>query len=117
VGVTLELDLPVRPSESIEIGAYYLVSEALTNAAKHAQASSVSVSVSEADDQLTVSVADDGLGGARIVAGSGLEGLIDRVEALGGRLVIDSPAGRGTRISAVFPLELEIDEHANSPRT
>src|SRR5262249_16569185 len=91
---------------------YYLVSEALTNIVRHAQASSVTIDISGADSVLRVAVADDGVGGAQIGRGSGLEGLVDRVEALGGRLEIDSPPAGGTRILAVLPM----DAGAASPR-
>jgi signal transduction histidine kinase len=105
VGVDLTVDLPERPPEPIEIGVYYLVSEALTNIVKHAHAQSVTIEIAAAGSSLGVTVADDGVGGARMDRGSGLEGLVDRVEALGGRLTIESPATRGTRIVAVLPFD------------
>ncbi len=88
----------------VESAAYFVVSEALTNVAKYAQASRASVAVRRADDRLTVEVADDGVGGADLAGGSGLRGLADRVEALGGRLEIDSPPGAGTRVTAEIPV-------------
>jgi signal transduction histidine kinase len=84
---------------------YYVVSEALTNIVKHAHAQSVTIEVETTDSALRVAIADDGVGGARVGRGSGLEGLVDRVEALGGRLEIDSPPDGGTRILAVLPID------------
>lgn len=103
--IPVELDLNVnrRLPESIEVAAYYVVAEALTNAAKHAQASEVSVSAVAADDELQLTISDDGVGGAVAGAGSGLIGLKDRVAALAGRLEIFSPAGSGTTLKAVIP--------------
>ena len=88
----------------VEVAIYYLVSEALTTAAKYAEPSTVCVTVAHADGLLTAEIDDDGRGGADPAGGSGLRGLADRVEALGGRLRIDSPPGRGTRIRAELPL-------------
>ena len=87
----------------VEAAAYYVVAEALSNAAKHAGASSVCVVVEHGPARLVVEVADDGSGGAGVQAGGGLEGLADRVAALGGRLVVDSPAGAGTVLRAELP--------------
>ena len=78
--------------------AYYVVSEALTNAAKHAQASLVRVEVETRDGMLRVSVRDDGVGGADPAGGSGLLGLKDRAEAIGGRISLESPPGAGTTL-------------------
>jgi signal transduction histidine kinase len=103
--VTVDVDLADRLPEAVEIAAYYLVSEALTNAVKHAQATSASIEVAVTGSDLRVSVADDGVGGAKLGRGSGLEGLADRVAALGGRLALDSPRRRGTRVVAVFPID------------
>jgi signal transduction histidine kinase len=86
-----------------EAAAYYVVAEAITNVAKYAQASSVTVSVRRSNGHATVVVADDGIGGADPALGTGLRGLADRLEALDGRLVIDSSADRGTRLSADIP--------------
>ena len=93
-----------RVPEQVEAAAYYLVAEALTNAAKHAQAASASVDVAQSDGHLRVVVADDGVGGAESTGGSGLVGLKDRVEALGGRLEVRSPAGAGTQVVARIPV-------------
>ncbi len=97
---TLEERLP----PPVEAAAYYVVSEALANVAKYAEASSVTVSVSRRNGLALVEVADDGVGGANPGGGSGLRGLADRVEALDGRLEVWSPQGRGTRIRAEIPL-------------
>jgi signal transduction histidine kinase len=94
-----------RSSDSVEAAAYYVVSEALTNAAKHSGAASAHVTVGWGDHRLTVAVADDGVGGAAIGGGTGLRGLTDRVEALGGHLTVDSPPGRGTVLSVELPCE------------
>ncbi len=93
--------------ESVEVAAYYVVAEALTNAAKHAQASEVKVSAVAGDDELHLTISDDGIGGAVAGAGSGLIGLKDRVEALAGRLDISSPPGSGTTLTVVIPLQGE----------
>jgi signal transduction histidine kinase len=89
----------------IEAAVYYLVAEAITNVAKYAQATWASVAVERSNGIATVVVSDDGVGGAEPTSGSGLVGLIDRVEALGGRLRIDSPPGRGTRLTAEIPCD------------
>jgi signal transduction histidine kinase len=104
---TIPVELDVRADrrlpEPVEIAAYYLVAEALTNAAKHANASTVHVEV-ETGDVLRVRVRDDGRGGARVSDGSGLVGLGDRVEALGGRLWVHSAPDAGTTVHAELPL-------------
>ena len=89
--------------QPVEAAAYYLVSEALANVAKYANASCVKVNVGRCERGLRVEVADDGMGGAAAHPGSGLEGLADRVAALDGRLVVDSPPGHGTRVTAEIP--------------
>ncbi|MDX6567723.1 MAG: hypothetical protein QOH15_301, partial [Gaiellales bacterium] len=94
-----------RLPDSIERAAYYAVSEMLTNAAKHAQASTVYVDVERADGLLHVSVRDDGVGGADPARGSGLVGLRDRVEVLGGTIAVHSPNGGGTAIEVTVPLD------------
>jgi PAS domain S-box-containing protein len=97
-------DVPAeRLPESVEVAAYYLVSEALTNVVKYAQASSATVAVSRANGRAIVEVADDGVGGAVVGAGSGLRGLADRIGALAGELTVESPRGGGTRIRAEIP--------------
>lgn len=104
VPVELQIDLPGRLPTAVEVGAYYLVAEALTNVNKHARARQATVRASVAEATLHVAVTDDGRGGARATPGSGLEGLADRVSALGGRMEIRSPAGDGTVVSADIPL-------------
>jgi signal transduction histidine kinase len=103
VPVQLTVDLDGRLPERQEVAAYYVVSESLTNVAKYACASSATVDVRQADGRLVVEVVDDGVGGADIRRGSGLRGLADRVEALGGRLRIWSQVGGGTRVEAEIP--------------
>jgi len=97
-------DLPgERLPEPVEAAAYYLIAEAMTNVAKYAQASAVRVAVTARDGSLVVEVSDDGIGGADAAAGSGLRGLADRVEALGGTLTVSSPAAAGTTLRAEIP--------------
>jgi signal transduction histidine kinase len=103
--VRLSMDVEERVPEAVEVAAYYLVSESLTNVAKYAEASAATVDVTRANGALVVEVADDGCGGADPDAGSGLRGLADRVEALDGRLRVWSPAGGGTRVRAEIPCE------------
>ena len=91
--------MPIR----VEAAAYYVVSEALANVAKYADASSVSVKVGRENGYAVVEVVDDGVGGADD-EGTGLRGLADRVEALGGGLSVESPPGQGTRLHAAIPL-------------
>ena len=101
--VRLAIDLDGRLPERVEVAAYYVVSESLANIAKHARATEARVSLDRRDAHLVVEVVDDGVGGADTERGSGLRGLADRVEALGGRLRIWTPVGRGTRIQAEIP--------------
>jgi signal transduction histidine kinase len=107
VELSIEPDPPLqeRPPAPVEAAAYYVVSEALTNAAKHSGSAEARVRVGRSDHGLTVQVADDGAGGAGVGKGTGLRGLTDRVEALGGRLTVVSPAGHGTLLSAELPCE------------
>ena len=104
--IPVSLDAPVRGRlpEPVEVCAYYVVSEALANAAKHSGAAAVTVRVLADGDALTVQVRDDGIGGARLGAGTGLLGLKDRVEALGGRFTLHSTPGEGTTVIAQLPL-------------
>jgi signal transduction histidine kinase len=104
VPVDLQVRTHRRLPEPVEVSAYYLVAEALTNAAKHARASAVGVEAEVVGDLLRVAVRDDGVGGADLAGGSGLAGLKDRVEALGGRIVLHSPRGAGTSLRAELPL-------------
>jgi signal transduction histidine kinase len=105
--VPVELDSRIkgRLPDGVEVAAYYVVSEALTNAAKHAQASVVQIAVQAEDSTVELVVRDDGLGGADPRRGSGLIGLRDRVEALGGTIEITSNAGNGTSVLAKIPIE------------
>ena len=95
-----------RLPEPVEVAAYYVCSEALTNATRHAHASVVSVAVEERDDCLHLSIRDDGVGGADPARGSGLIGLRDRAEALSGSIEVSSPPGEGTLILVQLPLRL-----------
>jgi signal transduction histidine kinase len=108
VPVRLAVSTIGRPAEHIEVTAYYIVSELLTNAAKHARASVVQVTVEQRDKTLHLSVGDDGVGGADPARGSGLIGLRDRVEAIGGTAVIQSPAGAGTTVLVSLPLDWSV---------
>lgn len=105
VPVVLAVDAEQRLPERIEVAAYYVVSEALTNAAKHANASAVHVDVAMNGDKLQLAIRDDGVGGADPTQGSGLIGLKDRVEAVGGTIVVDSVMGEGTALSVEFPVD------------
>ena len=105
--VELEVSIPTRLAQPVEVAAYYVVSEALANAAKYAQASIVEMELRVVDDRLKLSVRDDGIGGASLERGSGLIGLTDRVEALGGTLMINSRAGQGTRLEVDLPINGE----------
>jgi PAS domain S-box-containing protein len=104
LGVVIEHRLP----EAIEVAAYYVVSEALTNATKHANATRLDVEAAVRGNSLRLSIRDDGVGGADPARGSGLIGLRDRVEALGGSIEVDSPSGQGTHITVLFPLDLDL---------
>ena len=106
VPVQLDLDIQRRLPEPIEVAAYYVVSEALANTAKHARASIAHVELRADDGRLQLSVSDDGVGGASSDDGSGLVGLTDRVEALGGTILLDSPLGKGTRLEVDLPIDL-----------
>jgi signal transduction histidine kinase len=102
--VDLEIELAAQPSEAVQAAAYFVVTEALTNVAKYARATGVRVRLRTDAGALAVEVGDDGVGGADPARGSGLNGLADRVEALGGRLELDSPPAGGTRIRVRLPL-------------
>jgi GAF domain-containing protein len=104
IPVELDVDLPERPAPSLETAVYYVVSEALANAIKHSRASEVTVTITSGET-LEASIADDGVGDADPTGGSGLTGLLDRVEALGGRFALDSPPRGGTTISIELPVE------------
>ena len=104
VPVDLQIHIEERLPEPVEVSAYYVIVEALTNTAKHARASAASVEAEVAGGLLRVTVRDDGTGGACLAGGTGLVGLKDRVEALGGRIILHSPRGAGTSLRAEFPL-------------
>jgi signal transduction histidine kinase len=102
VPVELHVDAG-RASTPLEAAAYFVCAEALTNVAKYAGATTVAIEVRREPGRLTVAITDDGAGGADPAGGTGLRGLTDRVEALGGRLTVDSAPGAGTRLVAELP--------------
>jgi signal transduction histidine kinase len=106
--VRVSLDIPAdgRLPDHVEVSGYYLVAEALTNAAKHARAAAATVQARIGGDALHITVCDDGTGGADFAGGTGLAGLKDRVEATGGRILLDSPRGAGTSLRAELPFTL-----------
>jgi signal transduction histidine kinase len=108
VPVRLDVRTDGRLPEPVELAAYYAVAETLTNAAKHAQADVIDVRVDADEQVLRVVVRDDGRGGADFGGGSGLVGLSDRVEAIGGRLTVHSPLGAGTTVQISLPLTVPI---------
>jgi signal transduction histidine kinase len=103
VPVEVDLSLSSRPAEHLQVAGYYVASEALTNTAKHAQASVITIRVDGCDGALTLSIRDDGIGGADPSRGSGIIGLKDRVEALGGTISVLSPPGHGTILHVHLP--------------
>jgi signal transduction histidine kinase len=103
VPVTLEGALAARLDPAVETALYFTALEALTNVAKYAAATEVTVRLGEDDGQVEVAVRDDGRGGATLDAGSGLRGLVDRLGAVGGRLEVESAPGAGTTVRAVVP--------------
>jgi signal transduction histidine kinase len=105
VPVDLDLHVDHRLADSVEVGAYYVVAEALTNAAKHARASVVEVCAHATGNALRLEIRDDGIGGATAGKGSGLTGLVDRVEALGGTMTVHSPVASGTSVLVDIPLD------------
>jgi signal transduction histidine kinase len=115
VPVELDLHPERRLPEHVEIATYYVVSEALTTAAKHAQASVVHVELDARDAIVQLAIRDDGVGGADPGRGSGLVGLSDRIEALGGTLQVTSPAGSGTSLLIEIPLQSETNAASPEP--
>jgi signal transduction histidine kinase len=99
---------PERAAPAVEAAIYFTVAEALTNVAKYAQASRASVTIEVDDGTLVAEVSDDGVGGASMAGGSGLRGLEDRLDAIGGTLTVHSRAGQGTTIRACAPLHPEV---------
>jgi PAS domain S-box-containing protein len=102
--IELDIDVPGRLPESVEIASYYVISEALANVSKHANASLVRIEARFVGDRFEATIHDDGQGGADVGRGSGLTGLIDRVEALGGHLSLNSPRGEGTTLTLTLPV-------------
>ena len=112
--VELHAQLQGPLPDEVEVAAYYVAAEALTNAAKHARAAVVQMDVTTDDGTLTLMVRDDGVGGADPGGGSGLVGLQDRVEALGGTIKIDSSAGSGTCVVVTLPIATEPDQEIDN---
>jgi signal transduction histidine kinase len=104
IPVRLEAPLSSRLPEAVEAAIYYVVAEALTNAAKHARAESAVVRLTVIGGRARIEIGDDGVGGAAVRGGGGLRGLAERLEGLGGRLQVDSPPGEGTTLCGVIPL-------------
>ena len=97
-------ELPAQElPEQVELAAYFVVSEALTNVAKYASATQASVTMTKSNGRLAVEISDDGVGGADVDLGTGLRGLTDRLAAIEGQLVVDSKPGRGTTVRASIP--------------
>jgi signal transduction histidine kinase len=112
IPVELEVATEARLPAAIEVAAYYVASEALANAAKHAQASRIELSLALRDGKLLLSIRDDGVGGADPARGSGLVGFTDRVEALAGSMYVQSRSGEGTHIVAELPVDVEVVEES-----
>jgi signal transduction histidine kinase len=106
--IRLEVELEERLPEPVEVAGYYVITECLANVAKYAHASKATVAVSRSNNEVVIEVADDGVGGASQDRGSGLRGLADRVEALGGTIAVSSPLGRGTRVIAQIPYSTSV---------
>ena len=115
---TVPVEVVAAPAErlpdAVEAAAYFVVSECLANIGKHANATSATVSVAASDGHLNVVVADDGVGGASLEDGSGIQGLVDRVGALSGTLAVESPPGEGTRVVASIPVSEAAAEEAEA---
>jgi signal transduction histidine kinase len=112
IPVDLDIARDMRLEEPIEVAAYFVASEALANAVKHSDASRIDVLLEQRDGRLLLSVRDDGIGGADAARGSGLVGLTDRVEALGGSIRVSSRPDKGTQITVELPVELELPQPA-----
>jgi len=117
IPVWLNCDLDDRLPEQLEVAAYYVASEALTNIAKHAHASAATIHVKRATNAVEIEITDDGVGGAKLHHGSGLRGLADRVEVLGGSLQVVSNPGEGTRLQVTIPTEQPPQGSREQPRT
>jgi signal transduction histidine kinase len=103
IAIRLDLRTEAPLTEPVQAAGYYVVAEAVTNATKHASASEIQITLEDRDGMLRVAIQDDGVGGADPTRGSGLTGLSDRVEALGGRLEVTSASGAGTLVVAEIP--------------
>src|SRR3954468_3547149 len=103
VSTAVSCDAPERVPRAVELGVYFVACEALANVGKYAEATAASVRLSRTASGVAIEVADDGVGGADAAHGSGLHGLADRVEALGGHLLVTSPPGAGTVVTAELP--------------
>jgi signal transduction histidine kinase len=112
--VKLDLAVPQRLPEYVEVASYYVAAEALTNVAKHAQASEVQLVVKSEEEDIHLSIRDNGIGGVDVGKGSGLVGLIDRVEALGGQISLSSHLGDGTSLDVRIPLRRDAVPAAQS---
>jgi signal transduction histidine kinase len=110
VPVEVIVDREERLPEPVEVAAYYVAAEALTNAAKHAAASRAWVTLERHDGLLHLRIRDDGAGGADPSTGSGLTGIRDRIEALGGSLAVHSPRGEGTELDVALPVPPAADQ-------
>jgi signal transduction histidine kinase len=113
--VTLDIAIEADVPETVEVAAYYVTAEALANAAKHAQASEIMVRARTAAENLYLSIRDNGIGGADSRTGSGIIGLKDRVDVLGGKMTVNSPVGSGTVIEVTIPLALPPREFYEGP--
>ncbi|HZE15379.1 MAG TPA: ATP-binding protein [Mycobacterium sp.] len=116
IRVGLDVRVRKRLPDQVEVSAYYIVAEALTNAAKHSRASTIRVTIDHdaAHGTLRIEVADDGVGGADFTGGTGLVGLKDRVEALSGQIYLESPGGAGTTVRVELPLSGKSEDVADS---
>ena len=108
--VELDIELPQRPPPQVELAAYFICAEAVTNAAKHARATNLRIGVKGTDTALSLHVTDDGIGGASAGADGGLLGLADRAAALGGSFAVTSPDGQGTTVAATLPFSADPTE-------
>jgi signal transduction histidine kinase len=115
--IPVEVDITdrVRYPEAVEIAVYFAVSEGLANATKHSQASVVSIRIDFDGSDVRASISDDGIGGASLKGGSGLIGIVDRLEALGGHVLLDSPPNGGTTITVTLPSPANVPVTSEDP--